>query len=307
MISIFNVRSNGEMASSPPLGGSVVGAVDDSGQNLSGRSFQSQDLAGCIFNHRRDAKCCQGSRAKEGGMAVSAVRRLAFFFMTNTLEPRSYVPHTGLRLVEAYGSESGTPVPLSFSSTDPSGACRNAGATQLECSAGVPPAIGILSPAGETPNTVALSRKPRRGLLVRTRATLANTMVPALTSRALLAKRQINATGLGGTPALRAVLKSRTPVSKNGTVVPKIGTRVPKLGTSVMKSGTAARNFNWAAIIFRTDAANFGTAPMKFGTREMDFRTPPMNSGTAVMKFGTLVMKTRTLVKEFITTRPLEN
>ena len=151
MISIFHVRSNGAMASSPPLGGSVVGAVDDSGQNLSGRAFQCQDLASGIFNHRRDAKCCQGSRAKEGGMAVPAVRRLGFFFMANTLEPRSHVPHTG-----------GTPVPLSFSSTDSGSACRNARATQLKCSAGVPPAIGILSPAGETPALQAVyqSRTP---------------------------------------------------------------------------------------------------------------------------------------------------
>jgi hypothetical protein len=50
------------------------------------------------------------------------------------------------------------------------------------------------------PNTVAISRKPKRGLLVRTGVTLANTMVPALTSRALLAKRQMNATGMGVPP-----------------------------------------------------------------------------------------------------------
>ena len=45
----------------------------------------------------------------------------------------------------------------------------------LKCSAGVPPA------------GVAISRNPRRVLLVRTGTILANTIIPALTSRALLA------------------------------------------------------------------------------------------------------------------------
>ena len=104
----------------------------------------------------------------------------------------------------------------------------------LEWSRGPRPRPGV--PA----NTVALSRKPRRGLLlryasvalpgqtfilpiitvrwragfVRTRATLANTMVPALTSRALLAKRQMNATGLGvpaRAPAARPEKCGRSP------------------------------------------------------------------------------------------------
>jgi hypothetical protein len=41
------------------------------------------------------------------------------------------------------------------------------------------------------------SRKSRRGVLVKTDAILANTLVPALTSRALLAKRGAGATVLG--------------------------------------------------------------------------------------------------------------
>ena len=46
---------------------------------------------------------CQDSRAKKGGMTVSAVQRLAFFFTTNPSKPSSHTPHTG-----------GTPVPHSF-------------------------------------------------------------------------------------------------------------------------------------------------------------------------------------------------
>jgi len=47
-------------------------------------------------------------------MAVSAVQRLALLFTVNPWELWSIAPHTGLRLGEAYDSESGTPVPLSF-------------------------------------------------------------------------------------------------------------------------------------------------------------------------------------------------
>ena len=83
-----------------------------------------------------------------------------------------------------------------------------------------------------------------------------------------------------------AVLKSRTPVSKNGTAVPKIGTHVPNFVTSVMKSGTAGK---------------------KFGTRVMNFRTPRRNSRTAVTKLGTSDKKTGTLVNEFIATKALGN
>jgi hypothetical protein len=69
---------------------------------------------------------------------------------------------------------------------------------------------------GVPPNTVALNRKPRRGLLVRTRATLANTMVPALTSSALLAKRQMNAAGLG-VPPVKASNFAAPPVPDRST------------------------------------------------------------------------------------------
>jgi hypothetical protein len=72
--------------------------------------------------------------------------------------------------------------------------------TKEESSAGVPPARVKFSMEAETPNTVAITRNFRRGLLVRTGATPANTMVPALTSKALLAKREAKATVFAGPP-----------------------------------------------------------------------------------------------------------
>jgi len=115
----------------------------------------------------------------------------------------------------------------------------------VPCSAGVPPAIGILSPAGET-------------------------------------------------PALQAVYKFRTPVSKNGTAVPKIGTLVPNLGTSVikfgtapLKTGTALTNFGRAVRKAGSEVMNFGTEALDFTTGAMKFRTRRMNSRTSVKKTGT--------------------
>ena len=118
--------------------------------------------------------------------------------------------------------------------------CRVGKHSVILTNVGVNSAEGCSRRVGLTPSTVALSRKPKRGLLlryasvalpgqtfilpiitvrwragfVRTGATLANTMVPALTSRALLAKREVNATGLGGTPVLLGMLR---PVSSAPT------------------------------------------------------------------------------------------
>jgi hypothetical protein len=84
------------------------------------------------------------------------------------------------------------------------------------------------SGTGVPPNTVALSRKPRRGLLVRTIVTLVNTIIPALTSRALLAKREVNATGLGVPPVVGdgSAVQEGTDFVK-GASVHTAGTAVP--------------------------------------------------------------------------------
>ncbi len=72
---------------------------------------------GFLAFRRKPTHQREENRASEWGMAVSAVRRLAFIFTTNASKPRSNVSHTG-----------GTPVPLSLS-RKVDGIWRNACAT----------------------------------------------------------------------------------------------------------------------------------------------------------------------------------